>query len=160
MFKRSPLKCKILRHLSIRVKVRQIVVSILKQQVNSSSNFASFFIVTAHNSSVNFKLIHFLLWVKGSYQSQIFRLLSALLKFAKFLMSFFKPHVTFSSNFSSLLNVLKDNSSVFFSSKVMYFAQKEQMKVETWRILSAQVKIHQILVMFETMRIIPHDTVE
>ena len=42
----------------------------------------------------------------------------------------------------------------------MYFAQKEQMKVETWRILSAQVKIHQILVMFETMRIIPHDTVE
>ena len=114
MFKRSPLKCKILRHLSIRVKVRQIVVSILKQQVNSSSNFASFFIVTAHNSSVNFKLIHFLLWVKGSYQSQIFRLLSALLKFAKFLMSFFKPEVSSSSNFASFFRVMIHISSVLF----------------------------------------------
>ena len=38
---------------------------ILKWQVNSSSNVASFFIVVAHNCSVNFKLIHFstfLLW--------------------------------------------------------------------------------------------------
>ena len=47
-------------------------MSILKWQVNSSSNFASFFIVMTHNSSVNFKLIHFLLWIKGSHQSPSF----------------------------------------------------------------------------------------
>ena len=44
----------------------------LKRQVSSTSNFASFFIVMAHNSSVNFKLIHFLLWIKGSHQSSSF----------------------------------------------------------------------------------------
>ena len=44
-------------------------MSVLKRQVNSSSNFASFFIAMTHNnSSVNFKLIHFLLWIKGSHQ--------------------------------------------------------------------------------------------
>ena len=32
----------------------------------------------------------------------------------------------------------------------MYFAQKEPIKVEILRILSAQVKIQQILVIFET----------
>ena len=42
---------------------------------NSSSNLASFFIVMIHNSSVNFKLIYFLLWIKGSYQSPSFKTL-------------------------------------------------------------------------------------
>ena len=35
-------------------------------------HFASFFMVMTHNSSVNFKLIHFLLWKKGSHQSPNF----------------------------------------------------------------------------------------
>ena len=44
-------------------------MSILKRQANSSSNFPSFFIVMTHNnSSLNFKLIHFLLWIKESHQ--------------------------------------------------------------------------------------------
>ena len=42
---------------------------ILKWQVNSSSNFVSFFIFMTHNSSVDFKLILFLLWIKGSHQN-------------------------------------------------------------------------------------------
>ena len=42
-------------------------MSILERQVNSSSNFASFFIVITHNSSV---FIHFWLCIKGSHQSQ------------------------------------------------------------------------------------------
>ena len=58
-----------MRNLSAQVKSRQIVVSILKRQVNSSSNFALFFIVIVHNSSVIFKLIYFLLWIKRSHQS-------------------------------------------------------------------------------------------
>ena len=35
--------------------------------------FASFSIVVTHNSSVNFKLIHFLLWIKESHQSPNFQ---------------------------------------------------------------------------------------
>ena len=68
LVKRSPLKCKFLRHSSARVKICQIVLSILKRQVNSSSNFVSFFIVMTRNSSENFTLVHFLLWIKGSHQ--------------------------------------------------------------------------------------------
>ena len=45
---------------------------ILKRQVNSSSDFSSFFSVITHNSAVNFQLMHFLLWTKGSYQSPNF----------------------------------------------------------------------------------------
>ena len=47
-------------------------MSILKQQGDSSSNFASFFIVMTQNSSVNFKLILFLLWIEGSPQNPSF----------------------------------------------------------------------------------------
>ena len=47
-------------------------MSILKQQVSSSSILVSFFIVMTHNSTLNLKLIHFLLWTKGSYESSNF----------------------------------------------------------------------------------------
>ena len=67
---KEPLKRKSLRISS--PKFVKFLMSILKRQVNSSSNFASFLIVMTHNSSVNFKLIHFLLWIKGSYQSPNF----------------------------------------------------------------------------------------
>ena len=38
----------------------------------------------------------------------------------------------------------------FFRSNVIFFSQKERIKVEILRILSAQVKIYKILVIFET----------
>ena len=47
-------------------------MSILKRQVHSSSDFSSFFIVITHNSSVNFWLIHFLLWTKWFHESNNF----------------------------------------------------------------------------------------
>ena len=57
----------------LRSKLIKFPMSILKQQVNCSSNFASLFIFMTHNnSSGNFKVMHFLLWVKGSYQSPNF----------------------------------------------------------------------------------------
>ena len=64
---RSQLKSKFFRFSSVWVKICQIPN--VKWQVNSSSNFASFFIVTRLNSPVNFKLIHFLLWTKASHQN-------------------------------------------------------------------------------------------
>ena len=72
LVKRSPLRYKFVKLSSTRFKICQIGVSILKPQVTSSSNLASFFIVMIHNSSVNFKLMHFLLWIKGSHQSPNF----------------------------------------------------------------------------------------
>ena len=53
----------------LRSKFFRSLMTILNWQVNSSWNFASFFIVTRHSSPVNFKLVHFLLWIKGSHQS-------------------------------------------------------------------------------------------
>ena len=53
-------------------KFVKFFMSILKRQVSSFSSFVSFFIVMTHNFSVNFKLIHFLLWTKGSHQSSNF----------------------------------------------------------------------------------------
>ena len=83
--------------------------------VNSLSNFASFFITMTHNSSANFKLIHFLLWIKASHQSPNFWDFQVFwLKFAIFLMSFSKAQVSFSSNFASFFSVMKDHSSVLF----------------------------------------------
>ena len=53
-----------------------IIKWILKWQVNSSSNFAPFFIVMMHNSSADFKMILFLLWVKGSHHYPNFETLN------------------------------------------------------------------------------------
>ena len=53
---------------------------VLKWQVNSPSNFASFFIVMAHNSSVNFKLILFYFGLNDPIKVTILRLSSALVK--------------------------------------------------------------------------------
>ena len=47
-------------------------MSILKWQVNSISSFASFFIAITHNSPLRFKLIHFILCIKGSNESPNF----------------------------------------------------------------------------------------
>ena len=103
---------------------------ILKWQVSSSSDFALFFVVMTNNYSMNFKLIHFLLWMKGLILSLFWDFRVLWWRFAKFLMSYSKPQVTFSPNFGSLFSVTKDNSSILFRSSVMYFAQKEPIKVQ------------------------------
>ena len=74
---RSQLNSKFFRFSSARVKIHQI------------PHVMSFFIVMAHDSSVNFKLINFLLWTKGSHQIPILTLSSALVKFCQI------PHVNF-----------------------------------------------------------------
>ena len=90
-------------------------MSILKRQVNSSSNLASFYIVMTHKSSVNFKLMLLLLWIKESHQSPTFWDFQILWWiFAIFLMSFSKPKISFSSNFASIFSLMKDNSFVLF----------------------------------------------
>ena len=47
-------------------------MSVLKRQVNSSSDFSPFFSVVAYNSFVNLQLMHFLLWKKASHENTNF----------------------------------------------------------------------------------------
>ena len=66
-------------------------------------------------------------------------------------MLFSKPQVSFSSNFASLSSAMKDNSSFFFLDQTLHtFHAKNQSKHKFLRLFSARIKIHQILVSFET----------
>ena len=73
LFNRSPLMCKFLRFQSAWVKIHQI------PHVNFelTSQFLFIFCIILHchdkNSPVNFKHIHFPLWIKGSHQSPNFQ---------------------------------------------------------------------------------------
>ena len=62
-------------------------------------------------------------------------------KFNKFLMSYLKLQVSFSLNFASLFSVMRDN---FFSWNCTWFGPKQPIKVQNFRLSTANVKFHQI----------------
>ena len=131
LIKRSPLKCKFLRNLSDRVKSCQIVMSILKRKINSSSNFASFFIFMIHNSSVNFKLIHFVLWIKGSHQGPNFETFECSGKSLPNSSRHFPNHKSVFLQTLHHSSVSWNITLVYFcSSNIIYFVQKESIKVQ------------------------------
>ena len=66
------------------------------------------------------------------------------LKFIKFLMSFFKQKVSFSSKCGSLLSVMRDNSSVLFHLKLYILSTKGTHQVHIFRLSTARIKINQI----------------
>ena len=49
---------------------------------------------------------------------------SSSLKFTKFIMPFFEPRVSFSSNVASFISFLRDNSSVLFHLELYMFSKK------------------------------------
>ena len=106
-------------------------MSVLKWEVNSSSNFALFFIVMTHNSSSNFRLIPFLLCTKGFHQGPIF----VTFKCSGGNLLNYSCH--FPSNKSVFLKILHHSSMLlkitpvyFFSSNNVCFAQKDPIKVK------------------------------
>ena len=125
-------------------------MSVLKWKVNSSSNFALFFIAMIHNSSVNFKVIPFLLQTKGSHQSSNFDTFKCS---GENLPNF---SCLFSNHWSVFLQNLH-NSSVpwkitplyFYSSNNIYFCHKEPIKNFLLDFLSAWVKICEVHVNFK-----------
>ena len=139
-----------MRNSSTQVRIYQIVFSILKRQVNSTSNFALFFIAMIHNSSVNFKVIPFLLQTKGSHQSSNFDTFKCS---GENLPNF---SCLFSNHWSVFLQNLH-NSSVpwkitplyFYSSNNIYFCHKEPIKNFLLDFLSAWVKICEVHVNFK-----------
>ena len=119
-------------------KFIKFLMSILKRHVNSSSNFESFFIAMTHNSSVNIKLIHFLLWIKGPQQSPNFETFECSGKNLLNLPCHF-PH--YQSDFS----VMKYNFSALFQIQKLYtLVRRMSLKCTFLRLPSAPVKIRQI----------------
>ena len=112
-------------------KFVKFLMSILKRQVSSSLIFVSFFIIMTHNFSVNFKLLHFLLWTIGSHQNSNFDTF----KYSGENLPNSSCH--FTSNKPVFVQILHHSSvssemtSLYlFSSNNIYFVQKEPIKVK------------------------------
>ena len=108
---------------------------ILTQQVNSSSSFASFFIVITDISPVNFKLILFLLWIKESHQSPNFETFKCSGE------NFWNSSCHFWKQKSVFLQILHQYSVLsnitplyFFRSNIIYFGQRQPIKVQIFEI--------------------------
>ena len=95
--------------------------------------------------------MHFFTLEKWSHESSNFDTFQMFWwTFAKFLLPFSKLQSSFSSNFAWLCSVIKDNSSVLFVVKCYILCTKGTNHSATFEELSAQIKIHQILLIFET----------
>ena len=124
----------------------KFLILILNWQVNSRSNFVSFFIVMIQNFPVNFKLIRFYFEKKDPIKVPIFRLSNMLWwKFAKLLISFLKAQVNFPSNVASIFSAIKQNCPILFLTQTVYtLFKRSPLKCTFLRFLSAGVKIRQI----------------
>ena len=125
-------------------------MAILNQEVNSSSIFASFFIVMTHNSPVNFQLIHFQLWTKESHQSPNFETFKCSGEnFSNSSCHFWKQKSVFLQILNHCLVSWKITQLDLFRSNI---TGKDISKCKFLGLLSARIKIHQILVIFETTK--------
>ena len=125
-------------------------MSILKRQVSSSSDFSSFFSVITYNASVSLLLMHFLLWTKGSHENINFDVFKCSDENLPKCSCYFPNH---KSVFLQILNDFSVSWNIicnFFRSNVVYFAQRDQSRCKCFRLFSAWIKIHQILVTCET----------
>ena len=104
--------------------------SILKPHVNSSPNFASFFIVKTCNFSVNFNLIHFLLWIKGSHQSLNCETFECSGENLPNCSGHFPNHKSIFLQIVHHPSVSQKIIPVYFLSSNIYFGQKYVIKVQ------------------------------
>ena len=126
-------------------------MSILKRQVNSSSNFSSSFRVITYNSSVNFSSCIFYFGQKDRMKIPILTLSSVLMKICQI------PHVNFQTKsqflfkFSMTLLCHEKWLLYNFLGQTLYTLHtRDQSKCKPFRLFSALIKIQQILVIFET----------
>ena len=77
----------------------------------------------------------FLFWFSSVILLSKMKLLFfGLWKFAKFLISFLEVQISFCSIFASIFRAVKYNSSVLFTSDIIYFGQKQHIKVQIFGI--------------------------
>ena len=116
-------------------------MSVLKWKVSSSSIFVSFFIAMTHNTSVNFKVIPFLLWTKGSHQSPNFNTFKCSGENLPNFSSLFSNHKSvFLQNLHISSVSWKITPLYFCSSNNIYFGHKEPIKKIFLDFSSARVK--------------------
>ena len=110
----------------------------MRVQVNFSSNFVSFFIVMTNNSNVNFKLINFLLWIKEFHQGPNFETMKYSVKnFQNYLCHLWKQKSIFLQVLHqySVINIPSNIiPGYLFSSKIIYFGQRQPIKVQIFEI--------------------------
>ena len=100
-----------------------------------------------HNSPVNLSSYIFKFRQKDAIKVPIWRLSSALVKICQIPYVNFWKHkpVLLHSNFVSILNATKHNSSVLFLAKTLHTLVKSSpLKCKFLKLLSSQVKIRQI----------------
>ena len=114
----------------------KFLISVLNWPINFCSNFTSFFIVMTHKSLVNFELIHFLLWIKGSIKSPNFQTC-----FGKNLPNsscHFWKHKSFFLQILHQYSMLSKITPMYvFSSNMLSFGQKQLIKVQIFKVLNA-----------------------
>ena len=112
--------------------------------VNSSSNFALFFIVMTNNSSASFKVIP---WTKGSHQSPNFDIFKCSVEnMPNFSNLFSNRKSVFLQNFYISLVSWKITPLYFCSSNNIYtLVTRSQLKQKFFRLSSARVKICGVL---------------
>ena len=118
-------------------------MSVFKWQINSSLSFALFFIAMTHNSSVNFKVIPFLLLTKGSHQSSNFDTFKCSSeKLPNCSCHFLNHKSVFLQKLHNSSVSWKTTPLYFCSSNIIYFGHKEPIKIQNFS--SARVKIYEI----------------
>ena len=136
MVKRCPLKCKYLRLSSGRVKIRQIPYVNFETTSWFLSKFASLFIFMTHNSSINFKLIHFLFWIKSSHQNPNFETFECSGEnFPDSAFHFLNRKLVFLEILHHSSVSQKITPLYSFSSNIIYFGQKEPIEVQIYETL-------------------------
>ena len=119
----------------LKSKFVKFLMPILNCQVNSSSNFTSFFIVMTHNSPVNFKPINFQNWTKGYHQGpnfETFKCSGEILPNSSF--HFWKYKSVFLQTLYQSWVLWNVTPLYFLSSNFIYFGQKQPIKVQSFEI--------------------------
>ena len=127
----ATLKCNFLRLSIAQVEIRQIPHVNFEMTNQFLLNFAWFYIVMAHNSFVNLKLIHFLLSIIGFRQSPNFETF----KYSGENLPNSSCHFpNCKSVFLQILHRFSVSWNItplyFFSSNIIYLGEKEHKKVQ------------------------------
>ena len=108
-----------------RIKIHQIAQVIFGTKSQFSSNFASLFSVMRHSSSVLFHLKLYICFGQTQpIKVQVFGHSTARMELTKFLLSFFKPRVSFPLKFASPFSVMTHNSFEMFQLKDMLWIKR------------------------------------
>ena len=132
-------------------------MSFFKPHVSFSLKYASLFSVMTQNSSAIFQLKNYMLYTKRAHQRTILQTFECSNESPpNSPCHFWNNKVRIYLNFASLFSVMKDNSSVFFSSNIIYSEQRESSKVKFLDFWMVGWKFTKILMSYLKLQVIFH----